>query len=289
MTFSVKLCDYNYGIKLKGGVRIVIYIDTYWLVNFIMDYIVLAIVCRFSRFTATYLRIGVGAVIGATWAVIVEVNRAGNVWCVRICTYILIAMLMVRVCSGRIKLKCLIEATVMLYVTACVLGGLGHMIYYYTKAGYYIRSILFGDDLMLVLIITGGIITALTIKFINKVKCYGSKTYRVLIDIGGSKIVVNALYDSGNVLKDYYSGKPVSVIDGSLLGEVINNCNVRLIPYSSVGCESDLMEVITADKMYIYRDKVNVIDKPVIGISKHGLSGDKAFGMLLNGELLGRD
>ena len=65
------------------------------------------------------------------------------------------------------------------------------------------------------------------------------------------------------------------------------NVKLHLIPYSSLGCESGLLEVITAENICIYQGK-KVVEVPMalLGISRHRLSSDGEFNMLVNSNII---
>ena len=80
--------------------RKVIYLDEFFVINFIMDFIVLCITKKICKFAATYLQILLSATFGALWSVIVLIVPENIKGAVNICTYILISALMIRICAG---------------------------------------------------------------------------------------------------------------------------------------------------------------------------------------------
>lgn len=96
----------------------------------------------------------------------------------------------------------------------------------------------------------------------------GQRYVPVEIHHGNKRIVLTALVDTGNTLRDPVSGCPVLVVDGSvgerLLGlspsqiatpvETMSSgayIGVRLIPYSAVGQNSGMLLGMRVDKLYI--------------------------------------
>lgn len=286
--FSVKGV-YNELIKEKEVQRIVIYIDAFWMVNFIMDFIVLVVVKRLLKFTATYLRIAASAALGATWACMVEIFHWQGAWYMQICTYVFIAAIMVKICAGKCNYKDWLRGVLMMYGAACLLGGAGHMLYYYTRTGYWLQTVVFGNRMLAGSLFLGGFLLLLLERHIREAKLYGQNTYRVLLVIRGRKLSFFGFLDTGNVLKDPVTGKPVHIVEREKLQPVFNEIDdytvlkYRMIPFASLGAEKGLMEVITADKMYIYKDEVVTVMQPLLGMTQQKLSGDGAYDMLLNG------
>lgn len=280
---------YNEDIKEKEVQRIVIYIDVFWMVNFVMDMIVLVVVKRLLKFTATYLRIAASAALGAAWACMVEIFGWQGTWYIQICTYIFIAAIMVKICAGKCNYKDWLKGVLVMYATACLLGGAGHMLYYYTQAGYWLRTVVFGDRMLVGSLFWGGMLLLFLERYINEVKIYRQNTFRVTVMIQGKSLCFRGFLDTGNVLKDPVTGKLVHIVEQEKLQPVFNEIDdytllkYRMIPFASLGADNGLIEVITADKMYIYKDEVVTVMQPLLGITRQTLSGDGAYDMLLNG------
>lgn len=67
---------------------------------------------------------------------------------------------------------------------------------------------------------------------------------------------------------------------------VQDNILIKICTYSSVGCSNGMMEVITAEVMYIYKGRKKCqYTNILIGAAKTRLSGDNSFDMLLNGDI----
>lgn len=257
-----------------------------------MDGIILFLVNRFMKYSATYFRICVAAAIGAIWSCIVTVYPIHNIFLRAICTYILISYLMIGICANKFNIKDIIRGIIWLYIVTFIVGGLGHMLYYYTKAGYYINTIIFGDK-MLVFTIVSAIILLMALSVMsNRYRLYEAKKYRVRLDVGERHLVVDAILDTGNVLRDSMLKKPVNIIEYSVIESIFNqieDCTkvkYHMIPFSSLGCTKGCMEVIMVDVMYIYKDnKAVIIKEALVGITKQKLSTDNAYKMLLNSEI----
>lgn len=105
----------------------------------------------------------------------------------------------------------------------------------------------------------------------------------------GKMLVLRSLVDTGNLLRDPFTAKPVSVVSKTALQAVFDlpEEKIRYIPYHTVGIDQGLMRVITIDKMYLLlADREVEIQDPVIGISKRELFSDHSIQMILNGMLL---
>lgn len=255
--------------------RKVIYLDEFFVINFIMDFIVLCITKKICKFAATYLQILLSATFGALWSVIVLIVPENIKGAVNICTYILISALMIRICAGKCNFKELIRGTAILFgVTFCMAGSI-YMIYYYTYAGYWIRMNLLSDTELLMFTALSVVIVGMIIKQIMVRIVYGESECLVKIIFNDKCFDLKGYIDTGNVLKDPYFKKSVSIVDLEslnfggdsirqlILDDIELNTKVKyhMIPYNSLGCESGMLEVITVDSMYIYTKKKSMHKK----------------------------
>ena len=129
-----------------------------------MDFIVIAVVNSLCRYAATYLRMILSATFGAMGAVIVCLVPQEYKFAANIVTYICIGMGMVRICAGNVAFAELIKGFFALYAAAFMLGGVMHVLYYYTYAGYIIRQVIVRDrELMVFLGVSFGFLLLLYI------------------------------------------------------------------------------------------------------------------------------
>lgn len=100
----------------------------------------------------------------------------------------------------------------------------------------------------------------------------------------GRYVSLQALCDSGNLLQDPYTGKPVSMIDRYVYEEAYGAPQaVRLIPYESLGCQRGLLEAVTIEKIsYMYEKNVREIPQAVLGLADHALFEHKPYQMIIN-------
>ena len=110
--------------------------------------------------------------------------------------------------------------------------------------------------------------------------------------IGDNQWRVMALRDTGNRLQDPWLHRPVSILEEGalpfsveeLLGKSLaETLKFHMIPYSSVGCPSGVLTGLVFTRMVIEgTDGEQVIQAPVIGISRGTVSTEKAYQMILH-------
>ena len=251
--------------------RKVIYLDEFFVINFIMDFIVLCITKKICKFAATYLQILLSATFGALWSVIALIVPENIKGAVNICTYILISALMIRICAGKCNFKELIRGTAILFgVTFCMAGSI-YMIYYYTYAGYWIRMNLLSDTELLMF-------TALSVVIVGMIMMrivYGESECLVKIIFNDKCFDLKGYIDTGNVLKDPYFKKSVSIVDLESLN--FGGDSIRQLILDDIELNTKV------DSMYIYtKKKVYAQKNALIGLSTVKLSSDNEFDVLVN-------
>lgn len=110
----------------------------------------------------------------------------------------------------------------------------------------------------------------------------------VEIRMGTESVFLKAYHDTGNFLRDVYTGKPVSIVDSTIANLLsVPVEGIRYIPFHSVGTTQGVMQIFTVDALVIYQEqKEQIIEQAVIGLSEKKLFLKQDFHMLLHSELL---
>ncbi|MCI8918523.1 MAG: sigma-E processing peptidase SpoIIGA [Eubacterium sp.] len=111
-----------------------------------------------------------------------------------------------------------------------------------------------------------------------------SRYYEAAVSSGSTTVRLYALADSGCLLHDPYTGRPVSMIDQKVFEASFGKPQaVRLIPYESLGCRHGLIQAVTVEELhYIYENKERCVKQAVLGLADHQLFEKKAYGMIIN-------
>ena len=113
------------------------------------------------------------------------------------------------------------------------------------------------------------------------------------------KVQVKGFYDSGNRLKDPYTGKGVHIVSEQLIRKFkiqeIRTQNMETnpeeikrvyIPYQSLGNEAGLLEVYYIDELVIDGEKERIyIHNCPLGVTKDNLFEGKEYEIILNEEV----
>lgn len=118
----------------------------------------------------------------------------------------------------------------------------------------------------------------------NQVRIRLNQQIPVILCHKGKKLSLTGFCDTGNVLMDPYSGKPVHVVNFEALEPLLKEAeeeNYRWIPYKTVS-GNELMRSYTIDEMILCRKKPMVLKKVVVGVSKTAFFQGESIQLLLN-------
>ena len=133
----------------------------------------------------------------------------------------------------------------------------------------------------------------------------------VVLKSGDKSLPLTGLIDTGNSLRDMYTGKPVSVTDYktiiSLLSKDMKDIldkyfengilpydeyklcvgNIRTIAYESIDKKAAKLPVICIDEITLHIGSKDLkLQEPLVAISKESISSNKTYNIILHKELL---
>ncbi len=140
-------------------------------------------------------------------------------------------------------------------------------------------------------VIVTGVISGIVVFMLAYRRLMGARhIYDVTLTEEGENVMCRALFDTGNLLTDPVSGKPVSVVEET---DIMKGWlekypqKYKIIPYQSVGNEHGLLEGIVVDELVIRKEQEQVVERgAVVAFYKGKLSRDGEFQMILNHSLM---
>lgn len=251
-----------------------LYIDVFFLENFMMDSLILLAVNRILKCSRTYGRIFAGAALGsALTCIVVAAPFPGMVRMFLfhgvISSVMILAGLKVR--SG----VQFVKAFLLLYLAAFAAGGILQMIRPYLRW----TSLLYAAAAAFYFLFTR---LWKTIPALFRRK---EQIYEVSVITAGNRYELKALCDTGNVLTDPLTGDPVCILDPRTAEHIFDLSGIperfRYITYRCVGGES-VMKIFRAEQMCILGGEEIWIRSPLLGVGEAALSETGEYQMLLN-------
>ncbi len=256
-----------------------LYIDVFFLENFLMDSLILLAVNYALKCRASLGRIFMGGALGSALTCLTVVIPLPS-FVKMILFYFVVSSAMLAAgpgIHGRIRF---VKSFSLLYIMAVILGG---VMYLFRPWMRYI-SVFFAVAGIGYLILTK------LWDLLGMFRACRERTVEVTLYPGrGECVTASALLDTGNDLRDFATGSPVSILDPHLAEKISavpeTEKGFHLIPYHCVGGDS-VMKVFRIEKMCIHIPEDSGGDfwirDPVLGIGETELSGGGEYEMILH-------
>ncbi len=274
----------------------IVYLDVFFMINFIMDYMIILITSRIAKVKKKRIRQLAGAGCGALYSVIVIKPLTNHLFKITLVN-ILIAAMMVLISFGFTSASVYIKNVFLLFVVSFTMSGIINYLYYSTVIGKYVRNVLSGNSnkvvnarkFILVSVLAYILLSAI-VRIIFSVRKDMELYYDVKITFRGKSVVVRGLYDTGNGLTEPVSGKMVHIAEYKILKPLLEGDekakeNIYVIPFHSIGEEDGIMYGIRMDEMVVLvDDEPKFLYNPIIGIYTGNVSKRGNYSVILNRE-----
>lgn len=267
-----------------------IYIDIYFLINFTVDILAMFISLKMIHYKISIRRLILGGILGASLAVL---KLFASYKLFDIALAVIFILITVCICCNKASVSRKIKFALALYISSFIIGGAVDFLYnlidkYMGSFSEQLtestnrRAILFS---LIILLIIGAIRLFIMIYS----EAVDKKTVRLIITLGDKRLEVDALLDTGNLVKDPMNMNPVifikkniaerllpkSVIELSGLDELNNDFRkrIRLIPITNGG-GTHVITGVRVDKVIVHDDKSDKEIDATVAIDKE----DGTFG-----------
>ena len=285
----------------------VVYADVLIFLNTIITFIIILTTADLIKIESEKIRYLTGSLVGGVFSLIILAPEM-NIFLTlisRMLICILIVIISFNVKSFRKIIKCISGFIIITFLYSAFFYFVFTFTHY--RKLYYNNGYFYFDFSALTAIFITAIIFLILwlIKKLIVGKADENNLYNVEIFVDNKIIKVNALYDTGNSIKDNFTGQPVillslsdiNILDDNLINSVsslLNNENfilsdirLRLLPVKTLG-EYKLLPAFSSDKAIIINDLTKIIvEKPTIAVCEDVFSG-KAYSSLINSDVLGR-
>lgn len=282
-----------------------------------MNYIILWVTARFSKEPTTFLKLVLGALIGAIYAAIVFFPSLRFLY--TFLFKILLSLIIIVVSFYPHKVRQFLKVLSIFYIVSFVFGGAAFGIFYFTNFNIVISNgIFYISNFPLKILIISSIFSYIVIRLAwtaiqNKIS---KENMLTIIDVyfEGHKINLKALIDTANSLYDPISKYPVIIVefdavknmlpddlkevfinskedDLLLISNIISNSvwasRFRLIPFTSLGKENGMLIGFKPDEVLIYEvENIKHLKDIIIGIYNKKLSKDETYSALMHPEVI---
>lgn len=186
---------------------------------------------------------------------------------------------MVLIGFGRCGRKEFFEDWAVTYLVVILLGGIMEWVG---------ESRAISQHFMLMAIL-GGLGVYGILRYLMQRRAFGNHILDVRIKKGSRCMTVKGYLDSGNQLRDPYTGQEICILSHAKAKEFLDDTKdlVRFVPYRSLGEEAGLLSVTNVDEILLYDGRgERHMEHVAIGIAEEGLLEDKEYDMILHALML---
>ena len=256
-----------------------LYIDVFFAVNFLMDSILLMITRKILGCSVTHRRIFAGACLGSLLTCLVIMLPVPAAFIKLVLFHGLVNVVMIKTGLGIPLGQRHIKAWIVLYISGFLTGGVFQFFHQYLRTG----SLFF-----LLAVVSYYVVSGIWEIFSYLIRRKHSRC-RVILYLNERKCETEALFDTGNSLKDPLTGKAVSVISRETAKNLVSGeklPKLRYISYHSVGKAEGVMPMIMLDGMEVISgEERRWIEKPLAAVCENELNMEQ-FQMILNPDVL---
>lgn len=261
-----------------------IYLDVFFAFNVLMDFFVLMIVRRWNGCRKKWWFCLVAGVVGGIYAVfstIIEMQRALQ-W---VLTYLVVGQILVGLSMEWKGIKVHIRRLMQLYVGVFLLCGCIVVLSNMTgmQRNIYRTTGISGAIDGKFSVAMAGFCYIFLWSFITRIRVSINQRRRITkvdIMLNGETSSLQALCDTGNSLTEPITGKPVCVVDRSVV-ENIEKEQVKpiFIPYNTIDKKNGMMKGIWVEEMHLLG---KVYKKVPVAIHQGKISQNKIYEMILH-------
>lgn len=286
-----------------------VYLDVLVLENMLMNYVILHVTAKTSRYTVKSLRLALGAIVGTIYAVLALcVSNFFANFAIKIA----FSALMIYASFWPKKIKEFLKISLYFYAITFLLAGV-------SLAALYAGNTNFVNNILITMCVGYLLVTTIA-KNVQKYRRAQSISVDVYIQFEKNTergVWLPAMVDTGNSLRDPFSGRPVIVAEMSALEKILPEeiCDViktstageiladsalfgergqwskrlRVIPYKAVGVENGMLAGFRADVVRIGGDgdeRTKELSGVVICLYTEALSDNEEYKALLAPEMI---
>ena len=297
--------------------QLTIYIDVVIIENLIMNYIILFATGIILKIQMKHIRLIIASLIGAVYSImtyIITIKLYSNM-----IFKIILSIIIVYIAYNPQTIKKMWKYLLIFYLTSFVFGGAAFALIYIVKPqDILMKNGLFLGTYPLKTILLGAVVAfIITITAFKIVKTKISKKdmfCTIKISINEKEIIAKAMIDTGNLLREPITGKPVVVLEHILLydaipKEILNNLDkilggdfekvpenikkeyiskLKLIPFASLGKQNGMLLGIKCKEIELINYDIDTKKEDVIiGIYNKSLTKQGEYNALVGIEMIG--
>lgn len=234
------------------------------MINFVYDFLILNFVNIVLNRYIKINRILFGSFIGSISIISLFIPLLNNIFFT-----IILSILMILITFGYKDLVYLKNNILYFYMISVILGGILYLFNlkfnnFYNQIDYYNRKVLIN---FIGIIITGPIVYILYLYTYKNVNAKHKNYYELKYSLDNKLNSIKAFYDTGNLIKDPYKGRPVILISKKILKSDIKNKSPIYVPCNMVN--SNILIKCYKPNLLIINN--HIIDNCLLGLWENNI------------------
>lgn len=228
---------------------------------------------RRRKYRYLILTAGISSIFGLALILVIK-----NYLLYCLVSHFLLNTCMVLVCFGRCSRREFLENWAVTYLVVILLGGI---------LEWLGRSGILPQNLFLY-VLAGAVGIYGILLYLMQRKNFGNHIMEARISKDERRMEVKAYWDSGNQLRDPYTGQGINILSHTKAKEFLNETRdrMRFVPYRSLGEEAGLIWVTDVDELLLYDGNKSVrMEHIAIGVANQGLLEDKEYDLILHASM----
>lgn len=221
----------------------VIYADILVAVNMLVNYLLLRACCAVTGADCKTLRLFLSAAAGGLFSMIIFIN--GIPLLLNVLIKLVFLAVMVAVAFGVKSFKSFAKNCAAFFIANFVFAGimLAVSTFVLPHGALYVNGVAY-FDINIITLLAVSLICYIILSFLSRLvkgRAPVQSICEITVEYKGIKTGGKALYDTGNCLRDSFSGRPVIIADREFAqkiigdgGDITEQKNFRLIPYSTI-------------------------------------------------------
>lgn len=294
-----------------------IYVDIIFLENIGMNYIILLATGLVCKTNIKHIRLLLASSVGALYAITTFLKVADIYSHFLMKVLLSIVMIYIAFQSKGVKVMC--KQVLLFYLTSFVFGGCAFALLYFVRPQDILmrNGVLMGTYPIKIAILgatVGFVILTIAFRVVKSKRSKKDYFCSIVLNFAEKQKEVLAMIDTGNMLKDPISQRPVVVVERQQLYEllpkvVLDNveriiggdkndvleqlnqteavAKLRMIPFSSLGKQNGMLLGFKIDNMIIKEEQEEVtIENVIVGIYPKSLTKNGSYTALIGLEML---
>ncbi len=261
----------------------VVYIDMLFLLNLLMDSVILFATSVFLKKELHIIRISIAAIMGAAYSSFMFFPQLSIIYTAVF--KVIFLFLTVWIAFPGTTGKELLKNAVVFFSVSLIFGGIMFTLIFTTDFGTTVGTVVSNGEIYFDVgygtLLTSAVAAYVIIYIISYIKKENARLDKITVDteifFNGKSVKTKAMCDTGCSLADPITGTPAIIISPRLAGQLLPKDiplnsfgdKYRVLPFSTVDNQKGIMHGFVPDKVII---QSNEAVKAVVGISRVEMS-----------------